>query len=1364
MALGLRSLADKVGKLFTGASQGVSNFVNKPRGPNQVSLKQAVQMTAPTVARDFGNTLAGRDKAGNIKPGPNLARIPGVKQLAAMSANTGQTIGQGVVDVARGTYQATIKPGKNIGIYDRLKGLGTAAYGAVNVAKTAAAPVFQGANILAEAPGVPQPVKRAASGVLRGMTGNQELAPTVKKENTSINVGGNKIEFDPAEMVGQMFGFTKNPLNQKIFKSTEGINLLPKAKGVAGKAANFLLTNITRGGIEDTLMSIKDIPENVGAKEKAKFIRDNFLMGAASETIFAGGVEGGQKAIKSAMNRLSDTKLSQIFDEVRKSVFPTTADVTTKDAVKQIDKYLRDARGRFMGTPIEGVIAQLAKDPKADLAKLTPKIRKAVNEYRFDNDIKFDGSIRLIQDPKNPNKYLRDQRQLAPAESVMGGGRERYQQAAGLAAGIQPETDEEGRLTGKVDYNPTFAVAGVALSNPQMRKVLKEGVQEALDIDPKVAHDTAEQVYRAVYNSEADPVVAENALKEGARYLEKAAKDDFREWSKQLFDQEGATLTKAKMLQKNLDDIGAAIKENTGPSYVNPEAVATGQIKDIGSLDRGWKDVFRNFKQVFGDQYAAVKQQILDPFDASKGRFIDDLNREADGLEQNIVKGLGIKKGSKESAAVQLFGEGKLTTEDLVRNFGQEKANKIIQADAWFQNNYSRLLDEVNAVRAKIYPGNEEKLIPKRENYYRHFQEMSEGFAGLKNIFETPAAIAPSLAGTSEFVKPKSKWLSFAQARKGDQTTYDAVGGFINYLNAAEYAKNIDPNVNVFRQLRDELIKATEDGPAEGKLNNFIEFLDDFSNDLAGKTNPIDRALTKLGPSRKALKVLDWVNSRVKANMILGNLSSAVAQAFNVPQGLAEAGPVNSAKGLKSVMTDVFAGDDAVSSQSTFLKERYKSDAFDRFDEGILSNAKKFAAWMTGALDQAGTNLIWHSNYQKALGEGVENPVKYADDITREMVAGRGIGEVPLAQKSKLVQLFMPFQLEVGNTWHVMKGWADQKAARKFLYFTALSFLMNRGAEQLRGSDVSFDPLNALLDGLEEYQDESDPMVGAIKGTGRVAGEVLSNIPGGQTVASLYPEKGFKVGGEQIKREDLFGEGDPTRFGGGMVAMKGVQDPVFKLLTPFGGAQAKKTLEGADAVVSQRVDDQRGNLQFPVSQSLPDTLKSLAFGKYATAPARFYFDNELQSLTEEQTAIWQKAVNEGQDPVKAWAGINRSRLIESLPYKMNEIARNTDLPPEVRRREITEMIQQYKELNTDLERIGNLSVMELEKALTQPEEKPKVKFEIPKEVGNKTLKVSKGKAGSVSTPKLTIKKQSSKPKQQKLAIRKAATVQDYLRS
>ncbi len=487
------------------------------------------------------------------------------------------------------------------------------------------------------------------------------------------------------------------------------------------------------------------------------------------------------------------------------------------------------------------------------------------------------------------------------------------------------------------------------------------------------------------------------------------------------------------------------------------------------------------------------------------------------------------------------------------------------------------------------------KVIPKRKDYFRHYQEMADGFQALRNIFETPAGIAPGLAGVSEFTKPKTKFLSIAQQRLGMASKRDAVGGFLNYIPAAAYAKHIDPHIVEFRKLATELASATKDSK---NVNNFIEYLHDFTNDLAGKTNPADRYLQKVIPGgRKTFKVINWLNTRVKANTILGNASSSIAQLFNIPQGIASAKQY-SVPGATRTLGSIFQKSDAMQ-KSLFLKERYAGDIASKFDTGLLANTKKFAVWMTGVLDEVGTKFIWNSHYEKALAQKIEDPIKYADDITKKLVGGRGVGEAPLLQKSKVFQVVAPFQLEVGNLWYVMR---DQVRAKDFggiaTLFAAL-YLMNRAAEQIRGSDVAFDPIKAVMDGVEIIKEDDNKAVGVARAGGRLAGEVLSNIPLGQTVAGLYPEKGaFGLG----TRSQFFGEGDPFRYGGGLVVSKGIRDP-YKILPPFGGSQIKKAVEGAKAYIKGETETATGKTTAKIEKTPMNLVKSVLFGKYASREA-----------------------------------------------------------------------------------------------------------------------------------------------------------------
>jgi hypothetical protein len=737
-------------------------------------------------------------------------------------------------------------------------------------------------------------------------------------------------------------------------------------------------------------------------------------------------------------------------------------------------------------------------------------------------------------------------------------------------------------------------------------------------------------------------------------------------------DNQGKTIAQALQGDEVYDDI---VKNLEGINHVSDDTVkeiAQG-IKDKSGLTLNLKDVYRNFRDAFGRAYPLVKERYLDPFDASKKSYVDTLKTYTDGIYEKVVKGLGIKKSSKESAAVQWYGEGQrmagmkdeidpqtgkkitipnmvpYTLQDLQIEFPTTWQN-ITQADTIFRSAYNNLIDDINQTRRQIYPTNPEKLVPKRADYYRHFREMQDSFEGFKNMFETPSQIDPKLAGISEFTKPKSRWASFMQKRGMGSFKADAVGGFLDYIQPAAYAIHIDPQVAKFRGLAKDIAEGTANTK---NANNFIKYLNDFSNYLAGKTSKYDRLIQEDIPGgRTAMRVLTWLNNRVKANQVLLNARSAVSQLANVPAGIARIkDPVAIGKGIGDTLAGIIGkGENAkLYSKSQFISERYSNRLISRFDQGILDQPKRFAAWLLGAFDELGTKFIWNSAYNKALSAGIKEPIKQADDLTRSIVAGRGKGEVPLMQQSQLFQLFAPFQLEVANLWHVMGDMVKEKDFAGIITLFVGNYLFNNAAEELSGNRVTFDPIDAIVDALSE-----DDM-NAWKMAGRLGGEALSNIPLGQTIATLFPENETMIptpAGEYTipSREELFGENDPTRFGSGLLVAKGLQDPLTKLIPPFGGAQVKKTAEAINAL-NKGGEFNGDKLRYLVEATPENAIKGALFGKNAFDEAKDYYNKDRRELSENQTM----QVMNSSDQEASYEALMHKRKIDTLRSKIKAI-------------------------------------------------------------------------------------------------------------
>lgn len=682
----------------------------------------------------------------------------------------------------------------------------------------------------------------------------------------------------------------------------------------------------------------------------------------------------------------------------------------------------------------------------------------------------------------------------------------------------------------------------------------------------------------------------------------------------------------ARSTDSVLDTPAAKIKDADAVKERNyTEDVDILSVKNISGFNAATNDMYRNFEHAFGKD-SPITKRVLGELDKSKVKYVDMQERLLNELHEVVVKGLGITKGSKLSRYVQDFGEKNMDLPTLMEKAPNDW-EKVVDADKWFKQMYKKTLNEINTARALAYPGDKSKLVPEREDYYRHYQELS-GWSGLKNMFDTPSQINPQLAGTSEFTRPGSRYASFMQRRGLGPYKSDAVGGFLNYVPSAAYATHIDANIKTLRNLKDELADMSVDSK---HINGTVEYLHDLANDFAGKTNPhLDRWVQKVIPGgRGTMGAVTWLNNRVKTNTILGNLGSALAQVANVPNGLAF-NKQHSVKGVGRAMKGVMDKSEPIH-QSPFLRERYSSQMYRQFDTKMLDQPKNMAAWLIETADRVGTSFVWNSTYEKGLSKGVPNPIQYADENTRKLIAGRGVGEVPLLQKSKIVQTIIPFTLEVGNAWRVMFDLVKGKDAAGIAILFTASHVLNNLTEELRGSPVMFDPYDALKDAIK---DDLSP----VETGGRLAGEVLSNVPGGQYISGAYPEYG-EIGGFKLPtRDKMFGDRNPRRFGTGLVLNNGVTDPLFKVLPPFGGNQLKKSLGGLETYLNGGsynegkgltsgfpFQGEKNELKFPVEQNKENLVKSLLFGQYSTKEAREYFNNDRTPLGDKQTARYKQA-------------------------------------------------------------------------------------------------------------------------------------------
>jgi len=736
------------------------------------------------------------------------------------------------------------------------------------------------------------------------------------------------------------------------------------------------------------------------------------------------------------------------------------------------------------------------------------------------------------------------------------------------------------------------------------------------------------------YLGEVTGVVVEPSKKVRAKIISRELQPKIKEEREFL-----KSLGKAPSLPKQVDKIARMIRKATDDALKKKIATRTteagnevpiirggqtigrelvddaSKLKDIRSIEKIGVDYERNFEKVFGDRIGLVKREILNPYLDAKTERSDFEAMKREELTEKIVEKYGIRKGSKESAAVQAYGEKEMSLEDLQKGF-PEKWEGIVKADEWFRKEYDALLLKVNKIRVQIG----KKPIEAREDYYRHFWELS-GFEGFVNVFRQSYEVDPLLVGVSEYTQPISRWLSFAQRRFGiGGYKMDAIGGYLNYLKPASYAIYIDPHIGKFRALKDALAEQTKDTK---HLNNFIWFLNQYANGLAGKTNALDRPINDI-LGRKLSILVRGLNRRIKNNIILGNLSPQLAQVLNLPQSLATAGVKNNMAASWEAITNGIVrekGKDFVFENSGFIRER--SRAYKKFDPTLFEKPSQLAGWIGRTLEELTTRITWGAQFRSAIERGLdkEEAIRFAERETKRVMAGRLVGDLPIAYQSQyLGNMALAFQLEVGNAIlyykdivseqiPFTKGW--KKVLGTLVKLMVWSWAFNAVFKRMRGNKPLLDPIDAVTDALFEED------MTALERGGRLVGEFLANVPGGHYLARLYPEEGIMIPTaieeEPIRlptRRALFGREFAGRWGVPPV-ISGLTRPEL-IIPQVGGAQIKKTWDAWQAVKRGASVTATGRERFPI-EGLADKIQALLFGQYSIPEAQEYFD-ELEKI------------------------------------------------------------------------------------------------------------------------------------------------------
>lgn len=706
--------------------------------------------------------------------------------------------------------------------------------------------------------------------------------------------------------------------------------------------------------------------------------------------------------------------------------------------------------------------------------------------------------------------------------------------------------------------------------------------------------------------------------------------------------------------KENIKNFAEAIVEN----------IDTSKIKNMTSLT--FTDVYRILENAFagasGKDNAAARHLIRELLSSKdlKSKIEKDIisTYKKDFFEKNKFR-----PGSKESAAIEKFGEKLMSEDELVAEFGAKKASEIKRTAEFMRKVYDDLLKKMNESIIMLEGEGSKNIIRKRSDYFHHIVEL-ENTSGFRDVMGELMGMQQK--EVSKFSKPTIKTFGFMKKRTSENHKPDAIAAFLNYVPEAAYTIAMNRQKQMFRSFSQALDKDYKAyGSANDALKRLSNYFEDYAKELEGNR------FSYLDKSKRAYKAANTLNSKLgryaRKAALFFKASTGVMQFGNVPLAYGEAGFINSAKGLGRLIIESnpkFAGE-TLASKSQYLRERGMHLDYLSVGKSVLKDPEKFARWYLDATDFTATKMGWYALYEKGVAKGVQDPIKFADDWARKTMPSRELGDMPLAYSDPSVQMFAPFAYEPMNQFRVYRDLMGEKRFVKFAQTLIAVYAFNQLVYELTGRKGSMDLLGA---GIESYKSDGN----AVQKGGRIAGEVLSNVPGGQYVTQAFiPETGFKVGGQTLTRKEIFGGNDPTRYGvnpmfisgivntindaartdNGTDAVKSVLSGLVRHYVP-GGSQAYTTTEGVLAL-TRGAKIKNDKLYYPVKNNPENVVKSTLFGPSATKEGKkFYKDavNIPQPFTPEQT----KEIMSSKNLVSAYEKQMMIRKLNTLANKYDQ--------------------------------------------------------------------------------------------------------------
>ena len=306
---------------------------------------------------------------------------------------------------------------------------------------------------------------------------------------------------------------------------------------------------------------------------------------------------------------------------------------------------------------------------------------------------------------------------------------------------------------------------------------------------------------------------------------------------------------------------------------------------------------------------------------------------------------------------------------------------------------------------------------------------------------------------------------------------------------------------------------------------------------MAGKTNPFDRALMNRVLGRKPIEILNRMSAKFAKNRIIGNIGSALMQISGIPNSVIKnGGIIRTSRGLLAQAFSPLLGKNDPLLKSNAWVRRYGKGGLQHGETifpTITEKGAKIASIPFEIIEKNISAGIWRATFDNIWSQGFRGKelMDKTDEMFLSIVGGRSIGEKALAFESGVLSLPLQFQLEVNTSAQL---WYDEifskmikspvKAMNSAIQASITLFMMNTLFDKTLGRTPLPDPIRAISDASK-----ADNWV---EGVGRIAGEGLANVAGGQFIAGLIPRE---------TRKKYFGRSEVGIYPGGIPVTTAIQ-------------------------------------------------------------------------------------------------------------------------------------------------------------------------------------------------------------------------------